>query len=275
MKIKSTSSNIVIYLIIIIGAIIFLFPLYLLIVWSFQSTNEIFSFPPKLIPSSNFIENFNMLQIKMDVYKTIFNSVLITTITVIGQLFFASLAGFAFAKYAFKGKTILFTLLIATMTIPFQATVIPLYIMMQKLNLGNTYASVILPGLTPAFGVFLMRQSIKQIVHDDLIDAGRLDGATEFGIYFRIVLPVLKPTLAALGMIFSLGAWNNFFWPLIILRTPDMLTITVALANIVGVYERPYGALMLGSFISLLPILILFLFLQKHFIRGLTVGSFR
>jgi ABC-type glycerol-3-phosphate transport system permease component len=162
------------------------------------------------------------------------------------------------------------------MTIPFQAIVIPLYIMMVKLHLTNTYASVILPSLAPAFGIFLMRQSIRQILSDELMDAARIDGATEFGIYFRILLPILKPTLAALGMIFVVASWNNFFWPLIILTTRDMLTITVALANIVGAaYGNPYGALMLGSSISFLPVLIFFIVLQKHFEKGLTVGSFR
>ncbi len=279
MKISSAFfSKVAVYLFIILGVVIFLVPLFFLVIWSSYDNQGIFSFPPKLVPGSNLIENFRMLQVKINVFRALFNSSFITVISVIGQVFFASLAGFAFAKYAFKGKTILFAVLIGTMAIPFQALVVPLYIMMQKLNLGNTYAGVILPTLAPAFAIFLMRQNVKQIVSNELMDAARVDGATEFGIYFRIALPILKPSLAALAVILFLMSWNNFFWPLIILRTQNMLVITVALANMVqppGSYTTTYGALMLGSSISMIPVLVFFSLFQKHFIRGITAGSFR
>jgi lactose/L-arabinose transport system permease protein len=161
------------------------------------------------------------------------------------------------------------------MAIPFQVVVVPLFVVMQRLNLINTFASVIVPGLAPAFGIFLMRQSIEEALPDELLDAARIDGATEFGIYSKIALPIMKPNLAALAIFFFMGSWNDFFWPLVVLRTQDMFTLPVALSAIIGVYERPYGPVMVGSFISIVPPLVIFLALQKYFMRGLVAGAFK
>ena len=277
MKIRTTPVylKVATYLIILGGAIVFLLPLYWVIIWSSWDTSNIFTFPPRMIPGPNFVKNFLKLQEKIIIARLAFNSMFIALSHMVGALFFCSLAGFAFAKYKFRGSRVLFYFVLGTMAIPFQVVVVPLFVVMQRLNLINSYASVIVPGLAPAFGIFLMRQSVEEALPDELLDAARIDGATEFGIYSKIALPIMKPNLAALAIFFFMGSWNDFFCPLVVLRTQDMFTLPVALSAIIGVYERPYGPVMVGSFISIVPPLVIFLALQKYFMRGLVAGAFK
>ena len=200
------------------------------------------------------------------------NSVFIATASTLLTLFFCSLGGYAFAKYQFKGKRILFGILLASMMIPFQVLLVPLFGLMYNIGWLNSYKAIIIPFSVGAFGVFLMRQFIISIP-SELIDAARIDGCSEFGIYYRIILPIIKPALGALTIYSFLGSWNGYLWPLIVLRDEQKYTLPIGLANLIGTYRQEYGMLMAGTFLSLLPIVILFLAMQREFVQGITLGS--
>ncbi len=200
------------------------------------------------------------------------NSVFIATASTLLTLFFCSLGGYAFAKYQFKGKAILFGILLASMMIPFQVLLVPLFGLMYDIGWLNSYKAIIIPFSVGAFGIFLMRQFIVTIP-SELIDAARIDGCSEFGIYYRIVLPIIKPALGALTIYSFLSSWNGYLWPLIVLRDEAKYTLPIGLANLIGIYRQDYGMLMAGTFLSLLPIIILFLAMQREFVQGITLGS--
>ncbi len=200
------------------------------------------------------------------------NSVFIATASTLLTLFFCSLGGYAFAKYQFRGKTILFGILLASMMIPFQVLLVPLFGLMYDIGWLNSYKAIIIPFSVSAFGVFLMRQFIVTIP-SELLDAARIDGCSEFGIYYRIVLPIIKPALGALTIYSFLSSWNGYLWPLIVLRDEAKYTLPIGLANLVGVYRQEYGMLMAGTLLSLLPIVVLFLAMQREFVQGITLGG--
>ena len=200
------------------------------------------------------------------------NSVFIATASTLLTLFFCSLGGYAFAKYQFRGQKILFGILLASMMVPFQVLLVPLFGLMYDIGWLNSYKAIIIPFSVGAFGVFLMRQFIVTIP-SELLDAARIDGCSEFGIYYRIVLPIIKPALGALTIYSFLGSWNGYLWPLIILRDEVKYTLPIGLANLVGIYRQDYGMLMAGTLLSLMPIVILFLAMQREFVQGITLGS--
>ena len=200
------------------------------------------------------------------------NSVFIATASTLLTLFFCSLGGYAFAKYQFRGKTILFGILLASMMVPFQVLLVPLFGLMSDIGWLNSYKAIIIPFSVGAFGVFLMRQFIVTIP-SELLDAARIDGCSEFGIYYRIVLPIIKPALGALTIYSFLSSWNGYLWPLIVLRDEAKYTLPIGLANLIGIYRQDYGMLMAGTLLSLLPIVILFLAMQREFVQGITLGS--
>ena len=200
------------------------------------------------------------------------NSVFIATASTLLTLFFCSLGGYAFAKYQFRGQKILFGILLASMMVPFQVLLVPLFGLMYDIGWLNSYKAIVIPFSVGAFGVFLMRQFIVTIP-SELLDAARIDGCSEFGIYYRIVLPIIKPALGALTIYSFLGSWNGYLWPLIILRDEAKYTLPIGLANLVGIYRQDYGMLMAGTLLSLMPIVILFLAMQREFVQGITLGS--
>jgi lactose/L-arabinose transport system permease protein len=265
----------VLYVVIAAGAIIFVLPLYWTVIWSTWDVSGIFSFPPKLLPGPFLLDNLSQLDQAAGIGRVTANSLLVALVSTAGALFFCSLAGFAFAKYRFRWRTPLFYLLLATMAIPGQITVVPLFVIMLRLSWINTYQALIVPGLIPAFGIFLMRQSVEEAVPDELLDAARMDGAHELRLFLQVVFPIILPNAAALSILLFAGNWGNLFWPLVAMRTPDMFTLPLALASLIGTYSRPYGAVMIGSLISILPPLVLFIALQRYFIKGLVAGTFR
>ena len=200
------------------------------------------------------------------------NSVFIATASTLLTLFFCSLGGYAFAKYQFRGQKILFGILLASMMVPFQVLLVPLFGLMYDIGWLNSYKAIIIPFSVGAFGIFLMRQFIVTIP-TELLDAARIDGCSEFGIYYRIVLPIIKPALGALTIYSFLGSWNGYLWPLIILRDEAKYTLPIGLANLVGIYRQDYGMLMAGTLLSLMPIVILFLAMQREFVQGITLGG--
>ena len=229
--------------------------------------------PPYItIVSEKLTTNYRKLWSVVPYNQYFINSVFIATASTLLTLFFCSLGGFAFAKYQFKGKKVLFAILLASMMIPFQVLLVPLFGLMYNIGWLNSYKAIIIPFSVGAFGVFLMRQFIITIP-SELIDAARIDGCSEFAIYYRIILPIIKPALGALTIYSFLGSWNGYLWPLIVLRDEQKFTLPIGLANLIGTYRQEYGMLMAGTLLSLLPIVILFLAMQREFVQGITLGS--
>ena len=228
--------------------------------------------PYRAIVWDKFTSNYRNLWKTVPFNRYFINSVFIATASTLLTLFFCSLGGYAFAKYRFRGQKILFGILLASMMVPFQVLLVPLFGLMYDIGWLNSYKAIIIPFSVGAFGVFLMRQFIVTIP-TELLDAARIDGCSEFGIYYRIVLPIIKPALGALTIYSFLGSWNGYLWPLIILRDESKYTLPIGLANLVGIYRQDYGMLMAGTLLSLMPIVILFLAMQREFVQGITLGS--
>ena len=260
------------YMLLFAVAALTLVPLVWLIAATVKGPDDLFhySFFP---PLSRFTaHNYEELFSKMPFFRHLTNSTFIASTTVIVQLFFSSLAGFALAKYRFWGKNAMMILMLGTMMIPGQVLMAPLYELIYRLGLVDTYPGLIIPGAVSIFGIFLFRQSILQ-VPDELLDAARIDGCSEFRIYWSVVMPISRPMIGAFCLISFMGTWNSFLWPQIILHNNARFTLPIALNQLVGLYQQSYGMLMAGTLLSVLPVVILFLLLQKEFVAGLTAGA--
>lgn len=266
----STISRGVIYLLLALTTIIALVPIIWLVAATTKPTDEMFSYP--FFSPHPTLQNFQDLFAKVTYLRYFMNSVFISCATVTVQLFFSSLGGYALAKYEFKGKPFILGLMVATMMIPGQVTLAPSYELLYRMHLVDTYTGLIIPSAVSVFGMFLFRQSIQQ-VPDELIHAARIDGCTEFGIYWRIVMPVVRPMIGAFCLMTFMGSWNNFLWPQILLHSDQKFTLPIALAQMIGIYNNEYGMLMAGTLLAVVPVVILFFALQKEFIAGLTTGA--
>ena len=276
-------SKIMLYIVIICLLAVIVGPLIFMFVWATWDEKGIFKYPPKARFGPYTKRNAEFL---LDATKTpyrfaFFNTILISLINTLVAVFFCSLSGFAFAKYKFKGKEILFVFLLATMTIPFQIRLVPLFIIMVNLKWVDSYLAVTIPTIANAFGVFLMRNSIFATVPDELLDAARIDGMSEYGIYGKIVVPVAIPAIAAFATITFMASWNSFVWPMIILRSREKQVLTTTLSTMIqslptgALTEWPYGPAILGSVVSLIPPMIVFFALQKYFITGIMTGAIK
>jgi multiple sugar transport system permease protein len=239
---------------------------------SFMAEGHASVYPPRFIPDKFTFEQYNILFSRLNVGINFFNSFFLAVSITLISLFLNSMAGFAFAKYRFKGKKHLFNLLMSSMIIPAQVTMLPLFLMLKSMGLINTYFAIIIPGLANMFGIFLIRQYALSIP-DSLIEAARMDGATDFQIYLNVMLPLAKPILVTLAIFTFMTIWNDFLWPLIALTDSSMYTLPVALANLMGEHTRDPELMMAGSVITIIPILIVFLVLQKYYIEGIMMGS--
>ena len=256
----------------IVGVLLTIVPFIWMISTSLMPTGMANRYPPVLFPKETTFQHYRTLFTQLNVLRYFLNSLIIATSVTVISLVFNSMAGFAFAKYRFPGKQKLFKLLLSAMVIPAQVTMLPLFLMLNRMGLVNTYWGIIIPGLASIYGIFLIRQYIMSIP-DSLIEAARIDGATDFYIYWRIILPLAKPILVTLALFTFMGAWNDFLWPLIILTRDRMYTLPVALANLMGEHVQDTEMMMAGSVITILPVLIVFLTLQKYYIRGIMLGS--
>lgn len=200
------------------------------------------------------------------------NSIFVSTGFTLLALFFASLGGFGFGKYEFRGKKVLFMLLLGSMMIPFHVGLIPLYSLMAQIGWINSFQALIIPGSASAFAIFLMRQYVAT-VPDSLIDSARIDGCSEFGIYWRVVLPLLKPALGALTILLFMGRWNDFLWPSMVLLDEAHFTLPVGLKSLISTYQEEYGVLLAGTTLAVMPVVLLFLWMQKEFVEGITLGA--
>jgi len=271
-RIGAVALNIIVGL----GGIIVILPIVWMLSASFKSTAEIYQFPPTLFPESFSLANYQRLVTDWPFWNWYGNSLIVAFIVTVAVLFFSSLAGFGFAKYRFRGNKALFILLLGSTMIPFQLILIPLFIVMSRLSWTNTFYALTIPFVAPAVAIFLMRQFILSIP-SELVESARIDGASEFGIYWRIILPLARPALAAQGVLTFLGSWNSFLWPLSVLRIREAMTLPVGLDSIQGGItagsEAPIGPSMAGATLVTIPIVIVFILVQKHYIAGLTAAS--
>jgi len=261
-----------------IGAtgILFAFPFYWLFISAFKSREEIFTLPPQWFPWPWHITNFVEVLTETNLVQAFSNSVIVA----VGHCFLAvllcSLAGYAFAKFPdAPGRKLLFGFVLATMMIPGTITLIPVFVVLCKLHAINTYWAMIVPGAANAFGIFWIRQGAMQSVHSDLLDAARIDGCSEFGIYWRIVVPILKPAMAALAVLALMNNWNNLMWAFIVMRTENMFTLPLMIYLLQGEMRIPYGQIMAASLIATMPLVVAFLLFQRQFIAGITAGAIK
>ena len=264
------------YILLSLLSAIFLFPFYWLAISAFKTQPQIFATPPVWLPFPPVWDNFTDIWRETRIFRAFINSVVTAGGHCILALFLCSLAGYAFAKFPFApGNRPLFVFVLGTMMIPVAVTLIPVFVIMMKMSLVNTYWSLIIPGAASAFGIFWMRQYIRAHVPDDLLHAARIDGCSEFGIYWRVVLPIAKPALAALGIMLMISAWNNLMWAFLMLRTEAMQTLPILIYLMQGETRTPFGMLMAGGLLATLPLIVVFILFQRHFISGITTGAIK
>jgi len=263
---------IILFMIVGIMSLLALFPFYWMIISSLKTNAEIFSTNLNLIPESFIFKNYIDLITETGFSRWILNSIIVAVSTTVLGLFFSTFAGYAFAKYRFFAKNTLFLIVFLMMAVPRFVTVIPIFILMSKLGLTNNYLALILPFAINPFAVFLMRQYIKNIP-EDLLDSARIDGCNELQVVIRIIMPIIKPSIGAAGIFILMMSWNDYLFPLILMTKENMMLFPVGLASLKTLYVVEYGMIMSGSFLSVLPIIIAFLLLQRQFIAGLTEGA--
>ncbi|MBU9713898.1 carbohydrate ABC transporter permease [Evansella tamaricis] len=270
---KFSISRAFVYALLAIASLLSIFPLYWMFVMATNHNSVINKVPPAILPGPQLVTNFTNVLNTIDFFGAIWNSLLVATITTIGTLFICSLAGFAFAKLRFKGKEVLFIAILVTMMIPPQLGLIPQYIIITKLGWLNDLRAIIVPGVIDAFGIFWMRQYIKSNVPDELVEAAKIDGCSTFRIYWNITVPVIVPAFATLAIIKFMYMWNDFLWPLVVLREQSSFTIQVALRGLIDNYVRDNGMILSGTFWATVPLIIVFLLLNRLFISSLTEGA--
>jgi len=256
----------------IAGGLVTLFPLLWMLSASLMSNGEATTYPAHVIPHAPTLDQYRALFVRLNIGRAFFSSTVIAVVTTLFSLLFNSMAGYAFARLRFRGRDRMFTLLLAALVIPAQVGMLPLFLMMKSLGLVNTYWGVIIPSLASVFGIFLIRQFMLSIPQE-LLEAARIDGAGEWRIYWSVVMPLARPILATLAIFTFMTTWNDFMWPLIVLSDQSHYTLPVSLANLVGEHAQDVELMMAGSVLTVLPVLALFLFLQRYYIAGLMAGS--
>jgi len=242
---------------------------------SLKPPDEIFTIPPIIISKHSSLNAYAYLQQQYHILNIVKNTFVIAFSATVLRLFFCALGGYGFAKFKFPGQGALFAFLLSTMVIPSAVTLVPIYIIMRNLKWIDTFWPLIIPGAANAFGIFFMRQYIMS-VSNELMDAARIDGAGEFTIFWRIILPIIAPGLTSLGLIFFMGSWNDFIGPLIYLKSPEHFTLPLIIRSLIGPVGRTvYDVQMATSVISLIPLLIIFLIFQRRFVEGITAGAIK
>ena len=269
---RLTMGRVATYVALALGSLIALGPLFWMLSASVMATGEASSYPPRLFPHAVTFEHYRALFTRLNVGHALLNSVLIAVAVTVLSLFINAAAGYAFAKLHFRGRERTFRLLTLGLLIPTQVAMFPLFLLLKELHFVNTYWGVIIPGLASIFGIFLVRQYALSIP-DDLLDAARMDGAGELRVFVSVVLPVIRPILATLSIWTFLATWNDFLWPLVILSDDRKYTLPVALASLVGEHVQDTELMMAGSVVTVVPVLIVFLALQRYYISGVTAGS--
>jgi len=249
-----------------------LFPLLWMVSASFMPDGAASVLPPPLLPFAPTLAQYRELLQRAGMLRSLANSLFLATAVTLASLTFNTLAGYAFAKLQFKGRERIFQTLASSLLIPGQIAMMPLFLLLKTMGLVNSYGGIIVPGLASIFGIYLVRQYARTIP-DELIEAARIDGAGEFRIFTTVVLPLLRPVLASLAIFTFLGTWNDFMWPLVVLADDKLQTLPVALASLSREHVQDNELMMAGSVVTVLPVLLVFLALQKHYIQGLIAGS--
>ncbi len=264
-----------IYAVLGAGLVLLIGPFIWMLLGSFRTNRELQEVPPSWLPESPTLDNYRQLFDVLDFPTFFVNSVVVATAITLGNIVFCSMLGYALAKLRFPGKRTIFALVLGTLMVPGVVTFVPLFVLVSNLGMANSFPGLIFPFLAGPFGVFLMRQFILGLP-DELIQAARVDGAGEFRIFASIIMPLCKPVLATLGILTFLTSWNQFLWPLVVAQSEDKYTLPVALAIYsIGERRADYGLLMAGSVVVVVPVLLVFLALQRHFIRGIAMTGIK
>jgi ABC-type glycerol-3-phosphate transport system permease component len=268
-------SDFLMYALLIGVSIFMILPFIWMVSTSLKPADEIFAIPPIIISPNSSLSAYVYLQEQYNILGIVKNTFVIAFSATMLRLFFCALGGYGFAKFKFPGQGALFAFLLGTMVIPSAVTLVPVYIIMRDLKWIDTFWPLIIPGAANAFGIFFMRQYIMS-VSNELMDAARIDGAGEFTIFWRIILPMIAPGLTSLGLIFFMGSWNDFIGPLIYLKSPEHFTLPLIIRSLIGPVGRTvYDVQMATSVISLIPLLIIFLIFQRRFVEGITAGAIK
>jgi multiple sugar transport system permease protein len=254
------------------GALLAMGPMLWMLAASFMPAGEANTYPPRLLPSRPTLEHYETLFTRLDLGRNLVNSAIIATAVTVLSLLINSLAGYALAKLRFRYRERVFRTLAAGLLLPVQVAMLPLFLLFKELGLINSYWGVIVPSLASIFGIFLIRQYTLALP-DDLLDAARIDGAGELRIYWSVALPVILPILATIAIWTFLNTWNDFMWPLIVLSDEAKYTLPVALANLSGEHVQDTELMMAGAVVTVLPVMLVFLFLQRYYIQGVMAGS--
>jgi ABC transporter, permease protein len=255
------------------GALIAFFPFYWMFVLSTHRSSAIYDFPPPLVPGDRFLENFQKVTGTVNVWAAMMNTLIVAVVVTFVVLFLDSIAAFAFAKFSFRGRGILFGIIMFTFLLPGQLSTIPLFLVMSQIGWVGKLQAVMFPAFANAFGIFWLRQYFTNAVHAELIEAATMDGCGFFRQYLHVALPAARPALAFLGIFTFIGSWNDFFWPLIVLNNPNQLTLQVVLSQLQAAHGTDYGLVMMGAFIAVAPLLLVFIAGSRQFLSSLTEGA--
>lgn len=272
MSARQVTASTLIHTALVAGAVATVIPLLWMLSASLMPGGEASAFPPRLVPSRITFEHYTSLFTRLNLGRAFANSIIVALMATFGSLLVNSMAGYAFAKLQFRGRDRIFAVLLASLVIPAQVAMLPLFLMLKSAGLVNTYAGVLIPYVATISGIFLVRQFMTS-VPDDLLAAARIDGASELRIYWSVILPLARPVLATLAIFTFMSAWNDFMWPLIILTDDDKYTMPVAVASLVGEHAQDLELMMASSVITVIPVLALFFVLQKQYIAGLMAGG--
>lgn len=272
METKTLKNKIIVYTILTLLAVIMVIPFVWMILASFKSSNEVFSIPMRILPSVWHPENYKTIWEKIPLLTFFKNTVKLTAITTVIQVFTSCFASYGFAKVKFKGRDLLFVIYVTTIAVPWQVYMVPQFALMSKMHLTNSHLGLILMQAFSAFGVFLMRQFMMAIPNE-LLEAARIDGLNEYGIFGRIALPLVKPGIATLVIFTFVNIWNDFMGPMIYLNSTELKTIQLGIRMFISQYGADYALIMAASVCSLIPVVIIFVTCQKWFVEGITAGS--
>ena len=264
---------VILHVVIIVGALVMFFPFLWTIITSITPGANLTS-TPALIPDNPSLEAYARLFSERPFGRVVLNSLLLAAITTVVQLVTSSTAAYAFSRLPFRGQGAVFAVYLATMMIPLQVLIVPLFVELKTFGLLNSYVGAVLPTLASAFGIFLLRQAVNQVPRD-LDEAATLDGAGHFRIFFQVILPNIRPALATLTVFSFMSSWNSFLWPLVVLRTPELQTLPIALAGLQGQYVSDWDVIMAGSVVSVIPMLALYIFAQKYVIQGVASSGIK
>jgi multiple sugar transport system permease protein len=263
-----------IYVLLVLGAVVMLFPFVWMVSTSLKQDFALFVTPPRLIPSPVKFDNYRRLGELLPIWRIVFNSVLVAVVATSLQLLTSAMGAYAFARMKFRGRDALFLVYLTTLMVPFQVTIVPLFIEMKYLGFIDSYPGLILPTVVSAFGTFLLRQAFLTLPRE-LEEAAFVDGAGHFRVFAQIALPLIGPSLAAFGIFSFMSSWNSFLWPLVIVNSQKLMTLPLGLANLHGQYTTQWNLVMAGTTVSVVPILLIYLLAQKHIVRGFVFSGIK